>query len=268
MSAPTLERPSAGRGGVDADVDPRIAARRRSVETERRRRRGRRLLVVAVVALVAGGGWFLTRTALLDVDSMKVQGAVHETDDDVLGASGLHIGDQLVDIDGGAVARKVEQLPWVDGAKVDTGLDGVVTITVTERVPVATVADPEGGRHLVDASGRLLGPAEGDTAGLASIEGVTPGEPGATLDGAEGALQAMAALGPGVRSRVTAAVVGPDGALALKLNPEGVVMLGPPTELAAKAAALTTTMGQVDQRRLVSIDVRDPGNPVVVRTPG
>lgn len=218
--------------------------------------------------LVVGGGWFLTRTSLLDVDSMTVQGATHESDDDVIAASGVRLGDQLLDLDAGAVARKVEQLPWVDRAEVDTGLDGVVGITVTERVPVATAADSEGGRHLVDASGRLLGPVEGDTAGLTSLEGVTPGAPGENLEGAEGALQAIAALGPGVRSRVTAVVVAPDSSLALKLNPEGVVLIGPPTELAAKATALTTTMGQVEQRRLLSIDVRDPGNPVVVRTPG
>jgi cell division protein FtsQ len=261
-----LERAPAGPDGVD--VDPRIAARRRSVETERRRRRGRRLLAVAVVVLVVGGGWFLTRTGLLDVDSMKVDGATHESDEDVIAASGLRIGDQLVDIDGGAVARKVESLPWVDRAKVDTALDGVVTISVTERVPVATVTDADGARHLLDASGRLLGPAVGDTAGLTSLEGVTTGEPGATVQGAEGALQAIAALGPGVRSRVTAVGVAPDGTLVLKLNPQGVVLLGPPTDLATKATALTTTMGQVEQRRLLSIDVRDPGNPVVVRTPG
>jgi cell division protein FtsQ len=265
LSAPTLERPSLDGGG--AGVDPRIAARRRSVESDRRRRRGRRLLVVVIVVFVVAGGWFLTRTGVLDVDSVQVQGAVHESDDDVLSASGLRIGDQLLDIDGGAAAAKLEELPWVDTAEVRTSLDGVLTITVSERVPVATVSDPAGGRHLVDASGRLLGPVEGDTAGLASLEGVVPGAPGETIEGAEGALQAMAALGPGVRSRVTAVVVAPDGALQLKLNPQGVVLLGPPTDLADKAAKLATVLGRVEQSDLAGISVVDPSNPVVWRTP-
>jgi cell division protein FtsQ len=196
---------------------------------------------------------------------MKVRGAGHTSDDDVIAATGLRLGDQLLDIDEGSVAAKVEQLPWVDTAEVDASLDGVVTVTVTERVPVATVADPMGGRHLVDASGRLLGPAEGDTTGLASLEGVTPGAPGETIEGAEGALQAIAALGPGVRSRVIAVVVAPDGTLQLKLNPQGVVLLGPPTDLAAKAASLATMLGQVDQTGLVSISLVDPRNPMVRR---
>ena len=265
MSAPTLERLRVD--GPDPDVDPRIAARRHSVESERRRRRVRRLLIGVVVVVVVVGGWFLTRTGLLDVDSVSVVGAVHESDDDVLAASGVRVGDQLLDIDGGGAARKVEQLPWVATAKVDTGLDGVLTITVTERVPVATVGDPMGGRHLVDASGRLLGPVEGDTTGLTSLEGVTPGAPGETIGGADGAMQAIAALGPGVRSRVTAAVVAPDGTLQLKLNPQGLVVLGPPTDLAAKAAALTTVLGRVEQTDLAGISVVDPANPVVSRTP-
>ena len=265
MSAPTLERPRSD--GPEVDVDPRIAARRHSVESERRRRRFRRLLIAVAVVAVVVGGWFVTRTGVLDVDSTSVVGAVHESDDDVLAASGLRVGDQLLDVDRGGAARKVEQLPWVDTATVETGLDGVLTITVTERVPVATIGDPMGGRHLVDASGRLLGPVEGDTTGLTSLEGVTPGAPGETIEGAEGAMQAIAALGPGVRSRVTAAVVVPDGTIQLKLNPQGVVLLGPPTDLQAKAAALTTVLGRVEQSDLATISVVDPANPVVSRTP-
>jgi len=266
LTAPTLERRDAGR--ADVDVDPRIAARRRTVETERRRRRRRRLLVAAVVAVVIGGGWFVTRTALLDVDSLRVQGASHESADEVIAASGVRLGDQLLDIDSGSVEAKVEQLPWVDTATVKTSLGGVVTISVTERVPVATVVDPMGGRHLVDASGRLLGPVEGDTAAMTSLEGVTPGAPGETIEGAEGALQAIDALGPGARSRVVAAVVNPDGTLALRLNPQGLVLLGPPTDLLEKADSLTTVLARVDQRGLISISLIDPINPVVMSTPG
>jgi len=266
LSTSTLDRAPGAK--ADGGVDPRIAARRRSVESERRRRRRRRLLGVVVLAVVAAGAWFVTRTSLLDVDTIRVQGAVHESDDEVLAASGLRPGDQLLDIDAGAVAAKVEQLPWIDTARVRTGLDGVVTVDVTERVPVAIVADSMGGRHLVDASGRLLGPAAEDPTGMTWLEGVTPGAPGETIDGAAGALEAIAALGPGARSRVTAVVVNPDGTLAFQLNPQGEVRLGAPTDLEAKAASLTTVLARVDQVGLVSISLLDPSNPVVTSTPG
>ena len=81
-------------------------------------------------------------------------------------------------------------------------------------------------------------------------------------------LKAIAALGPGARSRVTAVVVGADGALQLRLSPAIVVQLGPATDLEAKAAALTTVLGQVEQRGVTGIDVRVPSDPVVVGNRG
>lgn len=264
MSA-TLER-----DGREVDVDPRIAERRASVEGERRRRRRRRVLVVLGIVALVVGAWLVTRSGLLDVESTKVTGSVHQSDDDVLAASGVRPGDQILDVDEGAVARRIEQMPWVDTAKVSVGLDGVVTIAVTERTPVAVVAAADGARFLVDVEGRNLGLVTigDDTTGLTTLEGVEPGEPGDTLAGADGALVAIGALGPGARSRVTAVVVGADGTLQLKLTPAIVVQLGPPTDLEAKAASLTTVLGQVEQRGVTGIDLRVPGDPVVTGNRG
>ena len=89
---------------TDVEVDPRIAARRQSVEQERRRRRRRRLLAAAVVVGVVAGAWLITRTGLFDVDRLRVDGATHESTDDIITASGLRPGDQLLDIDSGRVA--------------------------------------------------------------------------------------------------------------------------------------------------------------------
>jgi cell division protein FtsQ len=253
--------------GAGVAVDPRIAERRRSVEWERRRRRRRRLLVVLVVLALGVGAWLLTRSAVLDVDSTTVEGATNTAEQDIVTASGVAVGEPLLDVDGGSAASGIEQLPWIDTATVSRSLDGVVTIEVTERIPVATVADQAGGRHLVDVSGRVLGPVVADSAGLTALEGVTAGAAGETIEGADGALQAWAALSPGVRSRVIAVVVVPDGTLQLRLNPQGVVLWGPPTELAEKAASLATVMGQVEQRNLASIDVSDPADPRFRRNP-
>lgn len=249
------------------DEDPRIAERRRSVQTEHRRRRRRWLLTGLIGFTVVAGAWLITRTALFDVDQVHVQGTVHETEEQVVEASGLRPGDQLLDVDPTAVGRRVAALPWVDGVEVERGMDGVVTIVVSERTPVATVADTLGGVHLVDASGRLLGPAEGDTSGLLRLEGVTPGAPGDAVGGADGPLRVSAALSPGVRSRVTAIVVAADGSLQLRLKPEGIVQLGPPTDLAQKLASLATVMGQVDQRNLALIDLTNPSSPMFRRNP-
>lgn len=248
------------------DEDPRIAERRRAVELARRHRRRRWFLAVLVVVTVLAGAWLITRTALFDVDELRVTGAVHETADEVVEASGVRPGDQILDVDPDTVAARVAALPWIDGVEVERRLGGVVTIAVSERTPVATVADPLGGRHLVDASGRLLGPADGDTTGLVSLEGVTPGEPGAQVGEADGPLLALAELTPGVRSQLSA-IVATDGTLQLRLSGGRTVQMGAPVELEAKVATLATVLGQVDQRNLCMIDVTDSSSARVRRNP-
>jgi hypothetical protein len=52
-------------------------------------------------------------------------------------------------------------VPWVADAHVTVSLDGIVTCSVEERTPVA-VAEDSGLRQLLDAEGRLLGPASYD----------------------------------------------------------------------------------------------------------
>jgi cell division protein FtsQ len=263
LSTRTLERPSR------AEVDPRIAARRDAVTADRRRRRHRWLAWVAVVITVAAGGWLLTRSALLDVEQVRVEGATHTSVDDVVAASGVSTGDPLVGLDEGAAVRGVEALPWIAEATVERSIDGTVRVRVTERVAVATVPT-EAGRALVDLDGRVLAAvgsdeevAEPDTV-LMAIEGlVAPGPGGMLGPEAAGAMEVLAGLTPGLQARVSSVAITPDGGLALALRPQGVAELGPPTELPAKLASLVTVLAQVDQTGLGTINLRVPDLPTV-----
>lgn len=257
----TLERTD------DPTIDPRIAARRDAVEAERRRSRGRRWLVVAIVVGVLAGAWGLTRTALLDVDRIEVRGNVQAHVEDIVAASSIRLGEPLLEVDPGASARRIRQLPWIDTASVSRGLDGVVTITVTERQFVAVVNDADGVGWLVDATGRVLAPDGAFDQIDTVVLGAVAGEPGSTVDGVASALEVAALLTPGMRGRIASVSVAPDGSVTLGLRPQGTVQLGPPTDLAAKIASLRTVMGQVDQRDLESINVINPSTPVVRRTP-
>lgn len=265
MSPRTLERTT------DAKVDPRIAARRDAVAADRRRRRRRWALVAIVVVAVVGGGWFVTRTSLLDVASVEVEGAVRTSPDDIRVASGVAVGDPLVDVDGGSVDAAVERLPWVATAETTRRLDGTVTIAVTERAPVATVPAADGARALVDRDGRVLAVVAPDSPeppdpALVTIDGVVAGAPGEVLPPAgAGALAVVDGLTPGLRARVVAVVVSPIGELTLALRPEGTVDLGPPTELDVKLERLITVLSQVDQSGLAVIGLRVPDLPTVTR---
>ena len=249
------------------DIDPRIAARRDAVESEKRRRRGRWWLAVAIVAAVLVGAWFITRTPILDVDRITVQGAVVTTTDDIVMASGLRTGEPLLEVDSSKAAARIKELPYIATAKVLREWDGLVTIEVTERVPVALAVTSDGVPMVVDQSGRVLAPHVADDGIGVVLVGVEAGPVGTTIDGVSGALEVASLLSPGMRTRVASISTAPDGSLTLALSPQGTVVMGPPNDLAAKVEALRIVMAQVDQRDLASINVVNPTTPVVVRTP-
>ena len=138
------------RSGSSSDIDPRIAARRDAVKTEKRRRRGRWWLVAAIVTAVLVGAWFITRTALLDVDRIEVRGAVLTTADEIIAISGLRPGEALLEVDTSAAASRIRELPYIETASVVRNWDGLVTVTVSERVPVAIAASADGSMGLAE----------------------------------------------------------------------------------------------------------------------
>ena len=75
-------------------------------------------------------------------------------------AAGVHNGQALLFVDTGAVARRVEQLPWVEHARVRRDFPGTVSIAVTEYVPAAYVRVTGGKLALVASSGRVIGALE------------------------------------------------------------------------------------------------------------
>jgi cell division protein FtsQ len=243
-------------GAVTAllDVDPRIAERRREVAAALRRRRRRRTFGVGGVALALLVAYGLSRTPLLDVDGLEVTGASRTSAGDVLTASGIRPGDQLIDIDVDGAADAVESLPWVAEAKVHRSILGSVSIEVTERTPAAIATDEAGTPVLVDADGRVLAPVD-DPAAVAGM---------VTLQGRP-ALGMLDELTPGLQARVSGVGVGTDGSLSLRLRPQGTVLLGPPTDIDRKLTALVTLLSQVDQDGLSEINLTVPGLPTVRR---
>jgi cell division protein FtsQ len=166
MSTQTLEPSPA------VDVDPRIQARRDEVERAGHRRRRRwRLAILGALALV-GAGWFVTRTALLDVDRLEVEGATHLDPEEVRSASGVTLGDPLLDVDEGDVRARVEALPWVADADVEVSWRGDVVARITERRPVAMMRGGDGRPVLVDAEGRVLQVAVLPDAALVAVDGI------------------------------------------------------------------------------------------------
>ncbi len=250
-------------------MDSRIRRRRVEVRREEGRRRFRVLIGVTVVTAMGCAGWVANGSSLLDLDHMVVDGAVHTTVEEARFASGLRRGEMLSGVDQVGAARRVESLPWVLRATVARQWPGTVRITLDERRPVAVTDAGDGLSALVDTSGRVLEWVAEVPPGLAVIVGLPPAGPAGSMLPPEGvgALTVAVALPAELRARTAgvAPSAGGHGEVDIRLNPEGMVRLGPPEDLDHKFEAIRTVMAQVDLRNLAVLDVRRPDSPVLTR---
>lgn len=138
----------------------RPQARRRRSATPRRstRRRlprlGRLVAAAGAVGLAATLVWLLN-APLLRVERVAVAGEGYTPDEMLRASVGEVVGQSLLTIDAGAIARRVSQLPAIESSRVEVRLDGSLSLTVTERTP-AFVWETEGPRFLAAGDGTLL----------------------------------------------------------------------------------------------------------------
>ena len=250
-------------------MDPRF--RRRWIEVRRQEGRRRFRVLVGITAAVALGcaGWAATDSVLLDLDRVVVEGAVHTPPDEARFASGLRLGEPMLDIDETAVLRAVEALPWVREATVRRQWPGQVRIRIVEREPVAVAEAGPGTVALIDGTGRVLEWVAAPPPGLPVLAGLPPAGPPGTALGTDGVatLEVAVALPAELRARIAglAPAPGAGGEVELRLNPEGMVRLGPPEDLDRKFTAIRAVLAQVDLRNLAVLDVRRPDSPVLTR---
>ena len=146
-------------------IDPRIRARRVAVRRAEGRRRLRFLLVAIGLVGLAVGAWGLTRTPLLDLDHVRIEGVAAADAREVQAVVALETGTAMFDLDLGAVERDLAALPWVRAASAERQWPGTVRVTVESRVPVAVLGSPSGGpSFLVDVDGVLIRRAGADPA--------------------------------------------------------------------------------------------------------
>ena len=251
------------------DLRPEVEVEDEGPPTEGGHRRCWAWLVAAlVVLLVLAGG--AAASPLLDVDAVVVQGVTGRRAAEVRDEAGVRRGEAMVGLDGGAVASRVEELPWVRSAEVRRSWPSRVVVEVRERTAVAALAG--GGRWvLVDGDGRRLARVREVPPGLVVVEGVgAQGRPGTRVDrAARSAVELSRRLPPAVRLRLPRVQVDQDGRLELVLRIEeerdAVASLGRPEQLREKVLSLATVLESVDLRGLSRIDLRIPGAPVLTR---
>ena len=132
-----------------------MAAQRR--RRSRHRRRGRFgglyrfLAVLAVVAAVVAACVIFFR-----INGVTVQGNSRYTAEEIVAASGIKNGDNLIALSKGKIASAIRtQLPYVESGSIYRRLPDTVELTVRERVAVASV-DSSSGRWLISSQGKVL----------------------------------------------------------------------------------------------------------------
>ena len=217
--------------------------------TPAHRRRRRVAGLVAGLLLLAGlgvaGRVVLYDLGLVDAEGVEVTGAATVGVDAVLAAAAVTLHGPLADVDTGAIAVRVAQLPGVAWVEVGRGWAHTVTITVTERLAVA-VAGTRGGPQPVDASGMVY-PAPAP----AGLPRFTFGPVGPQDASTRAALDVLRALPDGLRAQVLTVDVSTGGGTAqvtLGLTEERQVRWGAPERGAEKVSvlvALLTRPGRV-----------------------
>jgi cell division protein FtsQ len=261
------DRPAHGDGAPPRH--PRLAARRRAVARASGRRRLRRVVAGVTVAAAAAGGFAALHSPLFAARHVRVVGAVHTPVAEVLAVTGLAKSPPLIDVDPAGDAAALRRLAWVGSAAVRREWPDAVTVSVSERRPVAVLAlGSHGGFLLADASGRVLATTLRRPAGLLEVLGPTgPARPGAQLPAADRPLLDVAAgLPASLDGAIRAVLADPGGGIDLRLAAGPLVLLGQPGDprrLAEQAVAIATLLAKVPMRAIMSIDLRVPDSPVL-----
>ena len=148
-----------------------MARQRRHARYRRRRGRFSGLYKVLSVLLVAAAV-VLACVVFFRVNDLEVTGNVRYTAGEIIEASGIQIGDNLVGLPRSRVSAAIcTKLPYVENVNIKKVLPDKVVFRVSERVAAASVESAEG-RWLISAQGKLLEKDNGSIRAV-TINGLT-----------------------------------------------------------------------------------------------
>ena len=163
-----------------------MARQRRHVRP--RRRRGRFSgLYKALSILLASAAVVVACVVFFRVNSVEVSGNVRYTAEEIIEASGIEMGDNLIGLSRSRVSASIcTKLPYVANVNIKKVLPDGVVLRVSERVAAASVESAEG-RWLISAQGKLLEKDAGSDR-VVTINGLTAAGPypGGMIQVAEG----------------------------------------------------------------------------------
>lgn len=127
----------------------------------RKKRRGRFRWIYKLLSLVMVAAALVTACVIFfRVNGIHVEGNSHYTEQDIVAASGIETGDNLVTMWEPEINERVcTQLPYVQRVVLQRTLPDQITLMVVERTVAATITGG-GGSWLLAVDGYLLEPAQ------------------------------------------------------------------------------------------------------------
>ncbi len=216
------------------------------------------LVTIAICGVIAFAGWALLFSSWLDTDHVEVNGATTISADEVIAAAQVPTGTPLVRLDLDDVNRRVSAIPVVDTVSVHRSWPDTLTITITERTPVATI-HRGGAWWLMDHEGAMYRKADVRDPGLAIVE--FHGEADRTALREVSAV--INALPPAVRDETKRIEAASMDSIRLMLRGGQVVMWGSSAESDRKVQVLALLM----KTPAAVYDVSVPAQPTTSKRP-
>jgi cell division protein FtsQ len=222
-----------------------------------------RATVVLLLALpLLGGGWLWLRgSSLVAVEHVRITG-VHGPEAIEIRAALEDSAKRMttMDFNAGALRSALASYPIVAGVQVRTSFPHTVSISVSERPPVAALVSA-GQRTAVAADGTVLGPALSSSS-LPSVSGSIEPAPGVRLS-EPAALAAVTVLGaaPAPLARFVTRVYEGNEGLTVAMRNGLLVYFGNDTRPHAKWLSLARVLVSPSSAGALYIDVRLPERP-------
>ena len=248
-----------------ADMDPRIQERRIEILRAKGKKRLRIVLLVVSLLLLTLGGVIVTKSSLLDIDQIVINGADGELAVLISEQSNIRKSTPLLEVNSSGAIRGIEKIPQIKTARISKSFNGTLTITVTKRT--AVVASHDGGSWvLFDQEGRVVDRVLELPFGYPVIDGLneSPQMGEWVSDQALPAIELAMNLPPILVANISSVQIGE--ALELNLFGEGKILFGDVNNQNEKILAAATILEKADLTDLVHIDVRAPKNPVLCRS--
>ena len=209
----------------------------------------RRLVIALTLIVFALAAYALGWSNLLTVSSVEIKGTGTYL------STTIKPGEKLARIEPRAVAKEYEKLDWVQRAEVSRNwINGKITITITERLPIAIFND-----RAIDKDGVSFAITNQSTKGLPRIQAPS-------IDSAITAAAFFSALPQEIASSVQLVKVGNGEMYTLQMQATGhviEVVWGSSQDNALKATVYKALIARAENSKIHQLDLSAPHAPIV-----